>query len=256
MNTRYREFYPAFNRQGLIIDVRQNCGGNIDSFILDKLMRKAWMYWQGRAGEPTWNMQYAFRGHMVVLVEAETASDGEAFADGFRRLGMGVVIGTRTWGGKMWLSGVNTLSDGGVARAHDGRVRTRGEVADRAARFIPGKSRSPRRIRARRFRTHPADRPHRSASQDRTSLYVRRGAGIQVGRWRGRIGTRAVGGRVGGRHGCHGRHGRNGLVAFGAGEHIASSDTAARRQRHRQQGGDKRQPRREETRESVGQAHP
>lgn len=117
MNTRYREFYPAFNRQGLIIDVRQNCGGNIDSFILDKLMRKAWMYWQGRAGEPTWNMQYAFRGHMVVLVEAETASDGEAFADGFRRLGMGVVIGTRTWGGKMWPSGVNTLSDGGVSRA-------------------------------------------------------------------------------------------------------------------------------------------
>jgi tricorn protease len=117
VNQWYREFYPAFNRQGLIIDVRQNRGGNIDSFILDKLMRKAWMYWKGRAGEPTWNMQYAFRGHMVVLVDAETASDGEAFADGFRRLGMGVVIGTRTWGGEIWLSGVNTLTDGGVARA-------------------------------------------------------------------------------------------------------------------------------------------
>lgn len=117
VNQWYRDFYPAFDRQGLILDMRQNRGGNIDSFILDKLMRRAWMYFQGRVGEPTWNMHYAFRGHMVVLVDAETASDGEAFAEGFRRLGLGAVIGTRTWGGEIWLSGVNTLSDGGVARA-------------------------------------------------------------------------------------------------------------------------------------------
>ena len=45
----------------------------------------------------------------VVLVDQETASDGEAFADGFRRLGLGPVIGARTWGGEIWLSGVNTL---------------------------------------------------------------------------------------------------------------------------------------------------
>lgn len=113
----YRNFYPVFNRQGLIIDVRRNNGGNIDSFILEKLMRRAWMYWKTRAGEPTWNMQYAFRGHMVVLVDQNTASDGEAFADGFRRLGLGPVIGMRTWGGEIWLSSTNRLSDGGLARA-------------------------------------------------------------------------------------------------------------------------------------------
>ncbi len=113
----YREFYPVFNRQGLIIDVRQNRGGNIDAFILEKLMRKAWMYWKTRVGDPYWNLHYAFRGHMVVLVDQETASDGEAFADGFRRLGLGTVIGSRTWGGEIWLSSVNTLSDGGLARA-------------------------------------------------------------------------------------------------------------------------------------------
>lgn len=113
----YREFYPVFNRQGLIIDVRQNRGGNIDSFILEKLMRKAWMFWKSRAGEPSWNMQYAFRGHLVVLVDQETASDGEAFAEGFKRLGLGPVIGARTWGGEIWLSATNVLTDGGVARA-------------------------------------------------------------------------------------------------------------------------------------------
>ncbi len=113
----YRNFYPVFNRQGLIIDVRRNNGGNIDSFILEKLMRQAWMYWKDRAGEPSWNMQYAFRGHMVVLVDQNTASDGEAFADGFRRLGLGPLIGTRTWGGEIWLSSNNRLTDGGLARA-------------------------------------------------------------------------------------------------------------------------------------------
>ncbi len=117
VNAWYRQFYPVFDRQGLVLDMRQNRGGNIDSWILEKLMRRAWMYWQDRVGEPYWNMNYAFRGHMVVLVDQETASDGEAFAEGFRRLGLGPVIGARTWGGEIWLSSANSLSDNGLARA-------------------------------------------------------------------------------------------------------------------------------------------
>jgi tricorn protease len=117
MNQFVREFTPIFDKQGLILDMRQNRGGNIDSWVLTTLMRKPWMYWKGRVGEPTWNMQGAPRGHMVMLVDAETASDGEAVADGFRRLGLGVTIGMRTWGGEIWLSDNTTLSDGGLARA-------------------------------------------------------------------------------------------------------------------------------------------
>lgn len=117
INQFYRDFTPVFDRQGLILDMRNNRGGNIDSWVLEMLSRKAWMFWQDRVGEPYWNMQGAFRGHMVMLVDQETASDGEAVAEGFRRLGLGVVIGMRTWGGEIWLSNVNTLSDGGVARA-------------------------------------------------------------------------------------------------------------------------------------------
>lgn len=112
-----RDFYPVFDRKGLIIDVRHNGGGNIDSWILGKLLRKAWFYWQPRVGSPTWNMQYAFRGHMVVLCDAQTGSDGEAFAEGFRRLGLGKVIGTRTWGGEIWLTSSNVLVDNGIATA-------------------------------------------------------------------------------------------------------------------------------------------
>jgi tricorn protease len=112
-----REFFPVFQRQGLIIDVRHNRGGNIDSWILGRLLRRAWFYWQPRVGDPYWNMQYAFRGHITVLCNERTASDGEAFSEGFKRLGLGKVIGTRTWGGEIWLSSQRWLVDSGMATA-------------------------------------------------------------------------------------------------------------------------------------------
>jgi tricorn protease len=117
-----RGFYPVFNRKGLIIDVRHNRGGNIDSWILSRLMRKAWFYWQPRVGEPTWNMQYAFRGHIAVLCDENTASDGEAFTEGIKRLKIGRVFGMRTWGGEVWLSSSNFLVDGGIATAAEDGV--------------------------------------------------------------------------------------------------------------------------------------
>ena len=75
------------------------------------------MFWNQHTGQPNSNMQFAFRGKVVVLCDEETASDGEAFTEGFRRLGLGKVIGTRTWGGEVWLSGSNLLVDRGVATA-------------------------------------------------------------------------------------------------------------------------------------------
>ncbi|HEV8076376.1 MAG TPA: S41 family peptidase [Candidatus Acidoferrum sp.] len=112
-----RDFYPVYDRQGLIIDVRHNNGGNIDSWILAKLLRRAWFYWQPRIGNPFANMQYAFRGHIVVLCDQDTASDGEAFSEGIRRLDLGKIIGMRTWGGEVWLSFSNFLADQGIASA-------------------------------------------------------------------------------------------------------------------------------------------
>ncbi len=112
-----KNYFPIFNRKGLIVDVRHNRGGNIDSWILGRLLRKAWFNWQPRTGDTYHNMQYAFRGHLVVLCDEATASDGEAFAEGFRRLGLGKVIGTRTWGGEVWLTSSNVLVDNGIASA-------------------------------------------------------------------------------------------------------------------------------------------
>ena len=113
-----RGYYPVYNREGLIIDVRHNRGGNIDSWILSRLLRKVWFFWTSRNGNPpNWNMQNAFRGHMAAICNEKTSSDGEAFSDGFKRLNLGKVFGTRTWGGEIWLSSSNTLVDNGIATA-------------------------------------------------------------------------------------------------------------------------------------------
>jgi len=117
-----RGFYPDYDKQALIVDVRHNHGGNIDSWLLDVLQRRAWMYWQGRATNITngglgWDEQFSFRGHIVVLIDEKTSSDGEGFSRGMSELGLGKLIGTRTWGGGIWLSSDNHLVDGGIATA-------------------------------------------------------------------------------------------------------------------------------------------
>lgn len=109
-----QQFHAVQDRPALIVDVRNNRGGNIDSWILSRLLRQAWFYWKPRHGTAFPNMQHAFRGHRVVLVNERTASDGEAFAEGFRRLGLGPIYGARTWGGEIWLSFNTGLVDGGM----------------------------------------------------------------------------------------------------------------------------------------------
>jgi tricorn protease len=111
-----RDFYAQYDRQGLIIDVRRNRGGNIDSWVIEKLLRRAWAFWQPPRGQPYTNMQQTFRGHLVVLVDALTYSDGETFTAGVKALQLGAVIGTRSAGAGIWLSDRNRLADGGIAR--------------------------------------------------------------------------------------------------------------------------------------------
>jgi tricorn protease len=111
-----REFYAQFDRDGLIIDVRRNRGGNIDSWVIEKLLRRAWAFWSRPDGQPYTNMQQTFRGHLVVLTDALTYSDGETFAAGIQALKLAPLIGTRTAGAGVWLSDGNALSDRGRAR--------------------------------------------------------------------------------------------------------------------------------------------
>ena len=112
-----RDFFDLIKKDGLIIDVRANRGGNIDSWLLSALLRKVWAFWNFNASPyPYGNMQQTFRGHLVVLMDQYTYSDGETFSAGFKALDLGHSIGTRTAGAGIWLSGRNRLTDTGMVR--------------------------------------------------------------------------------------------------------------------------------------------
>lgn len=112
-----RDFYEHYDKDGLIIDVRGNFGGNIDSFLLSILQREVWAFWPSElGGPPSTNMQQTFRGHLAVLVDEGTYSDGETFAAGIKALDLGPLIGMRTAGAGIWLSDRNRLSDRGAVR--------------------------------------------------------------------------------------------------------------------------------------------
>jgi tricorn protease len=128
-----REFYAQYTKHGLIIDVRRNNGGNVDSWILEKLLKRAWSFWKIRDADAFTNMQQTFRGHLVVLADQFTYSDGETFTAGIKALELGTVIGKKTAGAGVWLTGRNKQTDGGMARvaelpvfAMDGRWITEG----------------------------------------------------------------------------------------------------------------------------------
>ncbi len=111
-----REFYAANQKGGLIIDVRRNRGGNIDSWLIEKLLRRVWMFWTIGNADPSTNMQQTFRGHLVVLADQYTYSDGETFTAAIKSLELGPVIGKQTAGAGIWLRGLNRLADKGMAR--------------------------------------------------------------------------------------------------------------------------------------------
>ncbi|NNC23563.1 peptidase S41 [Salinisphaera sp. USBA-960] len=142
-----RDFQAQYHKDGLIIDVRRNRGGSIDSWVINQLMRRSWAFWDSPGQKPEVNMQQSFRGHMVVLTDPMTYSDGETFAAGIKELGIAPVIGQRTAGAGVWLSSSHTLADGGHASiaefpqfaADDGRwlIEGRGVTPDIAVENKP-----------------------------------------------------------------------------------------------------------------------
>lgn len=113
-----RDYFAQLDKPGLIIDVRNNSGGNIDSILIAQLLRRPWAFWgkpDGTGIEYT-NMQNAYRGHVVVLIDERTYSDGETFAGAIKSLGIAPLVGTRTAGAGIWLSDRNRLVDNGGVR--------------------------------------------------------------------------------------------------------------------------------------------
>jgi len=110
-----RAFYPQLRREGLIIDVRYNGGGNVSQLIIDRLRRQLWAYMAPRRGTPNTYPYRVHIGHKVVLTNQNAGSDGDIFPESFQTLGLGPVIGMRSWGGVVGIRRDKPFIDGGMS---------------------------------------------------------------------------------------------------------------------------------------------
>jgi tricorn protease len=112
-NEMMRQFMGQWKKEGLIIDERWNSGGQIPDRFIELLHRPIVAYWAVRDGPPQQWPPVAHRGAQVMLINGWSGSGGDAFPFYFRQAGLGPLIGTRTWGGLIGISGAPSLIDGG-----------------------------------------------------------------------------------------------------------------------------------------------
>jgi tricorn protease len=113
LNEFARYFYPQLDKEGLIIDDRANGGGNVSPMILERLAREPYRMTMRRGSNHTGTVPDAVQaGPKVCLINKYSASDGDLFPWGFRALGIGKLIGMRTWGGIVGISRSLPFIDG------------------------------------------------------------------------------------------------------------------------------------------------
>ncbi len=113
-NELVRQFYGQWDKDALIIDERFNSGGQIPDRFIELLNRKNLAYWAVRDGVDWQWPPVAHFGPEVMLINGWSGSGGDAFPDFFRKAGLGQLIGSRTWGGLIGMSGAPSLIDGGM----------------------------------------------------------------------------------------------------------------------------------------------
>ncbi|MFC4494282.1 S41 family peptidase [Streptomyces ovatisporus] len=107
-----RDLRMEVARPALIIDVRGNAGGHISELVVETLTRTILGWDLTRDAEPVSYAGNAPRGPIVALADEMTSSDGDMITAAFRLLGLGPVIGARTWGGVVGVTGRHRLVDG------------------------------------------------------------------------------------------------------------------------------------------------
>ncbi len=113
LNEFARYFYPQLDKEALIIDDRANGGGNVSPMIIERLLREPYRMTMRRGSTKTETIPDAtLVGPKVLLVNKYSASDGDLFPWSFKATNIGKIIGTRTWGGIIGISGSLPYMDG------------------------------------------------------------------------------------------------------------------------------------------------
>jgi len=116
LNQFARYFYPQLDKDALIIDDRGNGGGNVSPMIIERLLRKPGLGTMRRNSKTAAIKPDAHVGPKVCLIDQYSASDGDLFPWQFKHYGIGPLIGQRTWGGVVGISGTLPFIDGGDMR--------------------------------------------------------------------------------------------------------------------------------------------
>ena len=108
-----RYYYPQLDKEALIIDDRSNGGGNVSPMIIERLQREVYRMTMSRNSTMTGTVpEGTHTGPKVLLINKYSASDGDLFPWSFRANNLGTIIGTRTWGGIVGISGSLPYMDG------------------------------------------------------------------------------------------------------------------------------------------------
>ena len=108
-------YYPQIRKEGLVVDVRSNGGGNVSEWIIERLDQELLGTRFGSTYDDVQTYPVTvFYGHMVCILNETSASDGDIFPARFREAGLGPLIGKRSWGGVVGIQGRGPLIDGGV----------------------------------------------------------------------------------------------------------------------------------------------
>ena len=106
-------YFPQIRKKALVVDVRGNGGGFVSPLVIERLRRALVMVGIARNGMPTTDPPQTFLGPIVSLIDEFSASDGDIFPYRFKTLGLGKLIGKRTWGGVIGIRDSLPLVDGG-----------------------------------------------------------------------------------------------------------------------------------------------
>jgi tricorn protease len=110
-----KNFYPQIRKEGMVVDVRANGGGFVSQLVIERLRRELIGTEFGRDNVDAGTYPSAvFHGSLVCLLNETSASDGDIFPYMFRRAGLGPLIGKRSWGGVVGITGHGPLIDGGT----------------------------------------------------------------------------------------------------------------------------------------------
>jgi tricorn protease len=112
-----RYFFAQIGKQGVIVDDRFNSGGQAADYIIEYLQRKLWNYWYTPNGAVQTEPGEAIFGPKAMLINQYAGSGGDLIPWFFRHVGLGPLIGERTWGGEVGITGYPPLIDGGTVTA-------------------------------------------------------------------------------------------------------------------------------------------